>query len=220
MEETASSENNNFVVWHSGKREKRCIQPLIHILSKHTIDEFCTDTDGTDHVKKRIRLSAEVTSTGLSSTSSDIPAISCKGNSDSCKSKKLDGSSTNGLCHVCRLPYVPSLPLEKPHNMNIQKKTLLSYYQTTLNQSVLASHNSDHIPFPPRQNSCCFFCERSNICRNCLTHCEHCNETFCTLCVTTDYNVSFGRTFCLECVIGSRSHLESKGDDDSMQVEQ
>lgn len=204
-----------------GKRSRditMCKESAIHISTN--FDRFTNDTVSSHcHVDKRIKL--------CDTNSKCNPLISDGSNNDKnkCMMKRhdnLEDPNKNGLCYVCRLPYAPYLSPTEPTLPKIQNNTLLSYFpsatvQPISNRSMRTAICSNN-PQVARRRSRCFFCERSNICMRCLTDCEQCNETFCTLCVTVDYNISISRTLCLECVVGQKTCTQLNNDADRMHV--
>lgn len=84
-------------------------------------------------------------------------------------SSSFNSTHSKGTCHIC----VNSL----------NKSTF--HHQT---------------PFGNKENYCspCDFCDKST-CSSCLKRCEKCNNYFCGICSTSNYDQRYERTFCLSC---------------------
>lgn len=125
------------------------------------------------------------------------------------------------LCHVCQNSYAinqnESLGTVSAATNN---KTLLSYFVPI---SRLTRSSSNHVrtmdvTMHDRQTSIqiatdcvCTFCERSDICPNCVQTCEDCLLQFCLFCITAD---DCSRPVCLDCA-ATKSKLFLDDDDDT-----
>jgi hypothetical protein len=160
------------------------------------------------------------------------------------KQKRQNGNkeSTSNLhstcCFICQKP--PNPKTLQPQATSIQRRVpatmkpnaLLAYLTPLQSASsssgrgrtrspsvstatATATSNTATTPNHPDQTPCTF-CERA-VCSDCLGQCQDCQQVYCSLCRTTDYNSCntsrLERTLCLDCAAvytetGDSMHLD------------
>lgn len=98
-------------------------------------------------------------------------------------------------CFICQRPRhqqkQPSSYAQAPLN------SLHSYFATTKTSGGM-DKKLPAAPMTETKFQKCSFCDRQ-ACTSCNRTCERCQQYFCSLCSTADYNSRLERSFCLDC---------------------
>jgi hypothetical protein len=151
------------------------------------------------------------------------------------RNKQNVSSSISACCFICQKAPNPRTPLPQASIRRRAPATMppnaLLAYLTPLQSASSSSgrgrtrspsltfatpaSNTATTPTHPDQTPCTF-CERA-VCSDCLGQCQDCQQVYCSLCRTTDYNSCntsrLERTLCLDCAAvcnetGDSMHLD------------